>query len=493
MSLSVSGAQTRPEIFQSQLDGLGNIANAGSNAVTQQMRSTQGIVSLVGTMLPTLINGQSLRADNTVLPTLAMPQQSDKKVDAQKTADYVLQADNVNVNDVKKLEEMAASLSGAFTGTTKETAGFSSVVLAPLMSNMLQNGAESRTSSVSEFKVEAGAEQNTETVQVPANQKEGDANKLERTAVSAATLFSSQINISQANNKVAENSKSNSDSSASTAISSSSPTRSQAAVEGGTDITAADAAGPRFINVLGDLRLVDVSNKLVTVLTKAEREFNVDSASSLIRMTEAAARSGNKTIDAAKQQMTGAIASGAFGMIAQTGTTFKTTKALNGERNSINKNVGQARNLEKVAREREIEVKKAGDQMLAENKPLDPKVAAGLKKHVNETKHAAAQRRDAHDIQQLDTQKTRVMMEQANQAIRSTQSVVEGAYGVDAAEETKQADLARADQSVNTEVSNTQQQTAKKAAETKASLQQTIENAQNNLSNTSSTIAERMR
>lgn len=69
--------------------------------------------------------------------------------------------------------------------------------------------------------------------------------------------------------------------------------------------------------------------------------------------------------------------------------------------------------------------------------------------------------RDNHSVVQNNTQKVRTISEFANQVNRSGQGVVEGTFNVEASKESKQADLARADQNVNNELSSTHQQTAK--------------------------------
>ncbi|MCK8404159.1 type III secretion system protein, partial [Erwinia amylovora] len=91
---------------------------------------------------------------------------------------------------------------------------------------------------------------------------------------------------------------------------------------------------------------------------------------------------------------------------------------------------------------------------------------------------------------QNNTQKVRTISEFANQVNRSGQGVVEGTFNVEASKESKQADLARADQNVNNELSRTHQQTAKKSAETKAALNQALENTLNNNHSAASAIAE---
>lgn len=322
---------------------------------------------------------------------------------------------------------------------------------------------------------------------------EGDANKAERLAASVPGVLTSQINITQPNNKSAETSKSDSHSSVSNASSSSSQARSQPAVEGGTDITAADAAGPRFINVVGSMKQLELSNTITTVMLNAERDANKAAAAATNRSMDAAARAGNKTIEAARQNLNGAITSGALGIAGQGATTATQMKALNKEGVSITKNLKPARNLELGVREHQTAIKSGKDSMIHQNKKLSGDVEATMTHPQAADMHASALKRDTHNSVQLATQKSRITAEYANQGVRSGQGAIEGAFGVSAAEKQKEAELARADRDVNNELANTQSQTARKAAETNAAIRTMTDTILNANNSAVSSIAERTR
>ncbi|QIU89167.1 type III secretion system protein [Yokenella regensburgei] len=322
---------------------------------------------------------------------------------------------------------------------------------------------------------------------------EGDANKAERLAASVPGILTSQINITQPNNKSADIGKSDSQSTVSTASSSAVQARSQPAVEGGTDITAADAAGPRFINVVGSMKQLEVSNTITTVMLNAERDANKAAAAATNRSVDAAARAGNKTIEAARQNLNGAITSGALGIAGQGATTATQMKALNKEGTSITKNLKPARNLELGVREHQTAIKSGKDTMVHQNKKLSGDVEATMAHPQAADMHASALKRDTHNSVQLATQKSRITAEYANQGIRSGQGAVEGAFGVSAAEKQKEAELARADRDVNNELANTQSQTAKKAAETNAAIRSMTDTILNANNSAVSSIAERTR
>ena len=322
---------------------------------------------------------------------------------------------------------------------------------------------------------------------------EGDANKAERLVSSVPSILTSQLNITQQNNRTIDISKTERQSTVSSLSSSTCLERSQPAVEGGTDITAADATCPRFVNVVGSMKQLEVSNTITTVMLKAEREANESAAAATNRSVQAAARAGNKTIDAARQSLNGAITAGVLGVAGQGATTVTQMKALNKERTSITENLKPARNLELGVREHQTAIRSGKDTMVHQNKQLSSDVEATMTHPQAADMHASALRCDTHASTQLATQKTRVTAEYANQGIRSGQGAIEGAFGVSAAEKQKEAELARADRDVNNELANTQSQTAKKAAETNAAIRNMTNTVLNANNNAVSSIAERTR
>lgn len=322
---------------------------------------------------------------------------------------------------------------------------------------------------------------------------EGDANKAERLAASLPGIITTQINITQPINKAGDTAKSDSQSTVNTASSSTGQTRSQPAVEGGTDITAADAAGPRFINVVGSMKQLEVSNAITTVMLEAERDANKAAAAASTRSVNAAARAGEKTIESARQNLNGAITSGTLGIAGQGATTATQMKALNKEGTSITKNLKPARNLEFGVRQHQTALKGGQDNMKLQDKKVASEVETTMTHPQAADMHASSLKRDNHNSVQLATQQSRVAAEYANQGIRSGQGAVEGAFGVSAAEKQKEAELARADRDVNNELANTQSQTAKKAAETNASIRAMTDKVLGDNNSAVSSIAERTR
>jgi hypothetical protein len=325
-----------------------------------------------------------------------------------------------------------------------------------------------------------------------ATMKGSDTSKLERAAASlASTVFNTQPNLQQTPASAGNINKSLQVSSPSTAPVSY-PVHSQAPIERGTDITATDAAGRRFIDMF-DSKMLTLHNLQTTVFTKQEAEFAKSYARSSLRAVDAAERAGNKGINAEKQRMAGAITSGSIGLVGQGVSTTRTVKALNTESKSIGNNLASAaRNSSELG----IHKASAGsstDAMLHKGQALDKALTDKIGAGNSGIDIATDRSRQLHNQVQLKTNQTRVTSEYSNTAIHSSQKVIDGAFNVEAATETKQAELARADQTVNNEVANTHQQAARKAAESKAALNQVLESTLNSKNSALSSIADRIR
>ncbi|CCP02157.1 hypothetical protein BN439_1072 [Erwinia amylovora Ea644] len=336
------------------------------------------------------------------------------------------------------------------------------------------------------------AEQTIEVKKMADNVRAPDANTLARVATLVSTALTSDLSNTQFNNRTVESHKISAESAIQTSASTI-PVRSQAAVDGGTDITAVGASGTGFVNVVGDIKTIEVDNHVSVALNKFEAQSNKNSAKALSRVVAAADRAGSKTIEAEKQRSNGVITSGVLGVAVQGGTTLKTTKALTNESKSIDNNLKVATKLQTNVHSSENSIARSADNMMSKGKKLDRGAEAAMSQSHGADLAKASNLRDNHSVIQNKTQKIRTISEFANQANRSGQGIVEGTFNVEASKESKQADLARADQTVNNELSSTHQQTAKKSAETKASLNQALENTLNNNNSAASAIAERMR
>ncbi|MGP3590906.1 hypothetical protein [Vagococcus sp. WN89Y] len=449
---SLSGIKFAPAQFDTADNTVSDVTKSSAQAFAD-FAAQPGVMN-------TLLNGKSLMSDNQAVPALSLPVGG--KLSAEQSQSIVAMSANVSAGDARDLEQVASTVSNA---------------LDSKLSQQQQNA-------------EVAA-------QVAAPLQNGDANKSERIAATAAALFSAPATANPVSSKVGENSKASTEATATTAVSSATPVRSQAAVEGGTDITAAQGTGtgtgPVFSNLFGDARILELNNMLVSVLNKAENEFNKSSALASSRAMSSAIHAGDKGIAAAQQNMTGAITSGVMGMALQGGTTFANVRALNKESTSINTNLKNANKLDMGRMQNQSALKSSSDSLLSKGKQVDRNVEGLIDQPHVKSQIDASELRDAHNIKQMNTTRTRAVGDAANQANHSAQGMIQGAYGVEAAEENKQADIARADQAVNNEVADMHKQTSKKAADTQSAMQRVLENTLSNNNSAASSIAERMR
>ncbi|MBN3264716.1 hypothetical protein [Pectobacterium brasiliense] len=318
-------------------------------------------------------------------------------------------------------------------------------------------------------------------------QKGTDVNKLERILASVSSLFSPSANSTQVNNKTGESSKSAVESLAASSASPSGEARTMAPIEGGTDITGV-SSGYRHL-VLNINYCVD---KIIEVLTSLRSTEMQNSARSMINAVNSTTRSGDHGIDAARQNLTGAIAGGSLNMTGQFATTAVSIKGMKAESASIKTNLGAASDIEKRLGEHKNLVTGSSDKMVS--KGFEPDVTmTSVMNHSNpELSHKAATLRNTHTQNALKSQQIRTGADYANTAVRSGGHITEESYRVASARDAKAADLARTDKDVNNETSNTQQQSGKKAEEMAAALRQVQESVQRSRNDTASAIAGRM-
>ena len=334
--------------------------------------------------------------------------------------------------------------------------------------------------------------QTQELMKLATTMNGSDINKLERAAASAATLLNSQPDRLPISNQSHNTNKSLQ--TPASPINSVNPSASaQKVLEGGTDVTSVDASGHQFINVMGDLKMMALNNQLIQTLTKQEAEAAKSAAQASIRTVEAANRSGNKGIDAEKQRMTGAITSGTAGMVGQGVTASKTMKALNDESKSISNNLSRAGIVDNSKGIHQSSTNGATDNLLHQGQSLTDPTSGVIESGIPLNTGFSDSLHNNHNQVQIQTNHARVGADYGNTIVHSSQKMIEGGFNVSAAGETKEMELARADQTVNNEVVNTQQQASRKAAETKAALTRSFEDTLNNNNGAASSVAERLR
>ncbi len=320
----------------------------------------------------------------------------------------------------------------------------------------------------------------------------GDANKSERMASAMPSVVATQTNITQPNNKAADT-KSTVDTSGNTTNNAVGQTRSQPTVAGGTDITGADAVKPTFVNVIGPMSQIYLSNKLTVALVESENLHNMSAAKASNRFIDATARSAQKGVQAAEERRDGAIVGGITSAVAQGGMSATSVNALRKENASLDNNVRVAKLQEMGISQQKTAIGSAGDNMIMKGQRMDVKVKDTMSDSQAKEQLSASDKHTTHSQIQNNTQKVRVVTELGTQLAHTTRNITEGAYNVNAAQIQGEADLARADGTQNSELANTHKEVAKKAAETRAAINQTTESVLNANNSAASTIAERMR
>ncbi|WKX25748.1 hypothetical protein [Tatumella ptyseos] len=261
------------------------------------------------------------------------------------------------------------------------------------------------------------------------------------------------------------------------------------APEEGSGISVVTSSTPAFINVSGPMNLVAVSNILTKVLIDADRTATIQAAQASIRSVTAALRSGENTVESARRNLTGAITSGTLSSVGQGITTLRSIKALGSEAKSITQNLRAARSLELGAKQ-QVETLANG-----QGNTLQQRRGSAVEPSVSRTPaqsmHASGLKHDEHSSVQLKTAKVRLTSDYANQAIHAGKGLVEGAFSVSAATQQKEAELARTDRDINNELASTHGQVAKKNAEAKSALSNTLSGTMMANSSAFSAMADR--
>ncbi|WP_312625820.1 hypothetical protein [Scandinavium sp.] len=438
---------------------------------------------------------------------------------------------NTQAPRVAQLEFNESQKTANIQQETRNPQSMSAMVTEEGMLSVLNDKLSLRTDSVranaaqaSAANVNAESAMPTVTLSVAG---EGDANKAKLLADAAPAAMMSQTNITQPNNKSAD-SRSAVDAAGGTSAPSAGQKRTLPAVEGGTDVTGASAAkrvrteetdstttqaasrkrahsadegadnaAPAkraFVNVVGPMNQLILNNKLTVALRDSENSQNLQAAKASERFIKSTAISAQKGVDAAEERRDGAIVGGVTSAVAQGGMAVASTRALQKENNSLNNNVRVAKNQEFGVAAHGSSIGNAGDSMIQKGaRSMDNKLKDTLSEpHANEMLKAGNKHINHSEVVN-HTQKVRVVTELGNQLANTTRNITEGAYNVNAAEKQGESDLARADGTLNTELANTHSQGAKKAAETRAALNQASENVLNTNNGAASSIAERMR
>ncbi|NEG98816.1 hypothetical protein [Pantoea agglomerans] len=253
--------------------------------------------------------------------------------------------------------------------------------------------------------------------------------------------------------------------------------------------TSTDSKG--FVNIIGDMSAISAQNMVNKALLESENESNKQSAAEGGRMFQAAVASGQRGVEAAQKNFEGSLESGAFGVGLQSMTTYKDLKAFKAESNSIKNNLSVANQSRRDLAQSNHAIGSSADTMMQKNQQLRGNVRSAMESHNPEVALHASMKEAAHSQIQLKSQRTHSTVMFANQGIHAGQQVIQGEAGVEGSQKQKQAEIERANQSLHSEMANTQQQKAKKAAEAKASTLQALDSALATNSNTISEMANK--
>lgn len=389
-----------------------------------------------------------------------------------------------NVNTAKSLDHAAVKTDGILTSVLNQTVNSLTIIDGKAQLKIPESYSNKTLPASSK----------SEILQAIENNKSGkDIDNIDQAVAFVAATFGSQLLSTLAHLKTNDSAKAASKEAVNSAHpSSSSQTRSQPALEGGVDITAADSTSHVYSNVMGNMRTMQAFMTIMSVLNKHENEANKLAAKWSENTMNSAILAGNKGIDAAQQRMNGAITGGILSLGMQGASTGASLKALNNESRSIKNNLSNATKTEFKLTQSENAIKNSRDKMVQNGQEMSPEVLGRMSQHHPQMNFESATLRNAHQKISNDTSKTRVTAELMTQGGHATNSIVQGTYEVSAAEESKQADIARGNQTVTNEVDNTFQQVAKKANDSENGLRQALMSILNNNNDAVSAIANRM-
>lgn len=246
-----------------------------------------------------------------------------------------------------------------------------------------------------------------------------------------------------------------------------------------------------FKNLFGDLRMFSVGNLVVSMTNFQRVLFNQMSATSIKHMVAAAIRSGSHIISAAQQNFSGALTSGIVGSGIQAGSSYSMFRASKKECHSIDKNLKAANFKDAAVKDNQVKMQLNSDKLRSQGKPSDPEAEAMMARSHSKLQTEAMTHRDAHYKKQSLTQQCRVLTDSINQVNQMGQHTINAGFAVNAATETGQAELSKAVQHIQQELSDIHKQKTKGAEDIQSAINQSIESWRSNNTNTVSSIAGR--
>ncbi|QZN95240.1 IpaC/SipC family type III secretion system effector [Symbiopectobacterium purcellii] len=325
------------------------------------------------------------------------------------------------------------------------------------------------------------------------SQQGSDIDKIEQVVAGAATLCSAKL-LSGIDNPAmrSANEKPGKTAMTNTVEYTAERGRSYAVVDGGTDITPPSPGGYRYSNVMGNMGILDAFTSILQSLNRQEAHFNASAAQwSHVAMASANA-TGQHLVRSARENQTGAIVSGALSMGMQSVSAFTAGRSLKAESASIENNLKRSNRLNEQAEQAKNSLQNHRDKLVSEGITVEDEVTARLKRAHSRLNSESISLRYSHQQISNTSQKTRIQSDALVQASRSIHDITQGSYGVTAAEQNKDAEIMRANQTVSSEVDNVHQQTAKKSSEGESALRQALLAILNNNNDAVSAVASKM-
>lgn len=247
--------------------------------------------------------------------------------------------------------------------------------------------------------------------------------------------------------------------------------------------------GAFFSNIMGDNNLIDALVKLISVLNRLNALSNKQAAQMSQVVMDSARQAGNEGIAAAKQTRDGAITAGAINIGMQTAAAGGAIKSLHNESKSLDRNLRKSNDLEFEINSHSNAVHQSSQPLSHEGRRLNPEVETAMTDSQHKMQHKSTELKHKHRDVENKTAKTRLVADVLNQIGRTSDSITQGSFGVDAAGKNAQSELSRANQQVAGSTGEIDREVAKKALDQAATILQKIDAILENRNNTVAGIA----
>ncbi|MCX8966663.1 hypothetical protein EHW66_17245 [Erwinia psidii] len=318
-----------------------------------------------------------------------------------------------------------------------------------------------------------------------------DADQLNNIAASAATLMTSHINSIQVSNKQVANA--DAEITGKVSENSTTNTRSHVAVETGTDITDVSNTSFKFLKVVPNLNQAEMENFATLTMNDSQKNSAISGSTFSELGMKSTEKSGQHSIKAKINDLTGTIAGGAANLTGQGVSASKMLNATAKKGKAIESELGKANKLQQGLNTNQNMIKQGSQSMLQQGKSLNGDVQSVMSGSDSQTMFKIEEHRNNFNLVDNHVQKVRSQSDVISQATNTAQDTINKSFSINSVQETAQADLARADQTVKSEIASIHQQTGKKTHDTQNSLSQTFETIRNSNNSTASSVTEKVR